>query len=461
MNYFIAICLILFLVIAARNLRWAVFLILALLPSYLIRFELLGIPMTALEAMILIIFLVWLFKNFQFSIYNFQSIFKFSIFKQYKLLIISCFLFLISATVGMFVSPDLREAAGIWKAYFIEPILFFVVLISEFRGAKDFKFIVSALSISAFYISIYAILQRFFGAPIPAPWQLEMRITSIFSYPNAVGLFLAPIVPLLLAIVIPAKAGIQKIQPMDSPIKLGNDRVMRIFLLLVCVLSVFSIYFAKTEAALVALAAGLFFFLLFYNKKTRLVLILFIILLSVFSFLFLASDLFVSIQKKLLFKDWSGFVRTTMWSETWQMLKDRPIFGAGLAGYQTAILPYHKAQWMEIFLYPHNIIFNFWSELGLSGLISFVAIVILFFWNLFGNCKLSRRKVGIPTEASGKIENLKDAQSHRGLLLVMVSSMIVLLVHGLVDVPYFKNDLSVLFWTIIALPIIVKNDKLV
>ena len=36
--------------------------------------------------------------------------------------------------------------------------------------------------------------------------------------------------------------------------------------------------------------------------------------------------------------------------------------------------------------------------------------------------------------------------------------MVVLLVHGLVDTPYFKNDLSVLFWLIIGLGII--EDKI-
>jgi len=35
--------------------------------------------------------------------------------------------------------------------------------------------------------------------------------------------------------------------------------------------------------------------------------------------------------------------------------------------------------------------------------------------------------------------------------------MIVLLVHGLVDTPYFKNDLSVLFWLIIGLGIAEAN----
>jgi len=46
----------------------------------------------------------------------------------------------------------------------------------------------------------------------------------------------------------------------------------------------------------------------------------------------------------------------------------------------------------------------------------------------------------------------------RALLLGLGGAMVVLLVHGLVDTPYFKNDLSVLFWLIIGLGII--EDKI-
>jgi ASC-1-like (ASCH) protein len=38
--------------------------------------------------------------------------------------------------------------------------------------------------------------------------------------------------------------------------------------------------------------------------------------------------------------------------------------------------------------------------------------------------------------------------------LMALCGMAALLVHGLVDVPYFKNDLAILFWLIMALPLL-------
>jgi hypothetical protein len=37
------------------------------------------------------------------------------------------------------------------------------------------------------------------------------------------------------------------------------------------------------------------------------------------------------------------------------------------------------------------------------------------------------------------------------VVLGLMGAMTVIVVHGLVDVPYFKNDLAVLFWAIIAM----------
>ena len=45
------------------------------------------------------------------------------------------------------------------------------------------------------------------------------------------------------------------------------------------------------------------------------------------------------------------------------------------------------------------------------------------------------------------------------LSTVLMASMIALLVHGLVDVPYFKNDLAVLFWLLIGMMIVVSKTQ--
>jgi O-antigen ligase len=103
------------------------------------------------------------------------------------------------------------------------------------------------------------------------------------------------------------------------------------------------------------------------------------------------------------------------------MLVDRPIRGAGLSGYPTVFAPYHKAGHIEIFQYPHTLVLNFWSEVGLAGLLAFALIMLRFF---------------------------RDATATKAWTLAGAGA--ALLVHGLVDVPYFKNDLAMLFWLLMA-----------
>jgi len=411
---YIALCLSFatFIVISWKNIKWGVYLVCAFLPAYLIRFKgPLDIPMTALEVMILVLFAVCVLKK-QVAIPAKTEI------KKNKLLLIGGSLFLFSATVAMFVSPDFRAAAGIWKAYFIEPLIFFIIFISVIEK-EDTKNVIKALGFSALYISLYAIAQKFLNVPIPTPWQTEMRATSIFPYPNAVGLFLAPLIPLLIY---------------DLRFKI-SDLLSKFFLSATIILSILTIVFAKSEGAIVALVASLSIWL-FIKLKSRGKIVLSIIgSAAIVAILFLNFFPFPQIKEKLLLNDWSGIVRKTVWSETWEMLQNAPIFGVGLSGHQTAIIPYHNAKWMEIFLYPHNIILNFWAETGILGLIGFIIIIIGFY------------------------KQLLSQKSEIGIYLFL--SMTILLIHGLVDVPYFKNDLSILFWILIGMAILHPKQKIV
>jgi len=53
----------LFAYLARKNIFLGIYLICALLPSYLIRFSIFGLPSTLLEGMIVILFVIWLIKE--------------------------------------------------------------------------------------------------------------------------------------------------------------------------------------------------------------------------------------------------------------------------------------------------------------------------------------------------------------------------------------------------------------
>ncbi|MBU1895727.1 O-antigen ligase family protein, partial [Patescibacteria group bacterium] len=190
----------------------------------------------------------------------------------------------------------------------------------------------------------------------------------------------------------------------------------------------------KSTGALIGVASGLGLLLLFY-KKTRVLTILFLV--SCFLFLVsLPAD--NPIKQELTFQDRSGQIRLSMWSETLEFLSDHPIAGAGFASYKQKIVPYHttvNGEGIEIFPHPHNIFLIMWMNLGMLGLVGFLGILFWFFYN------------------SLKINNNLLFKSSN-LSIFLLSSMTVILVTGLVDNSYAKNDFAIIFWMLIAFLII-------
>lgn len=443
---------VLFAVLAWRRLPWAVLFVIAALPSYLIRFSIGPIPTTLLEGMILIIIAVWVLQKIQttkFSILSASWRTPFSI---------PVTLFLVAATISLFVAPDLRAAAGIWKAYFLEPILFFIVLNDLLRNrvtrsTLHVTHLIAALAASLIVPGLFAIYQKFTGAFIPNPfWAAEAtrRVTSFYGFPNAIGLYFAPIIMLLIGSAIHLlsirhlersershTSQLEEISPLASRLgrnDTGGSRLLHAtYYLLLTFLALAAIIFAQSKGALAGIFAGLIFFAIFAKGYRKI--FVSIIVAAIISTA-LAPQFRTLTGARTVSGGGSLEVRTQQWAETWAMLKERPILGAGLSGYQTRIAPFHQKKYIEIFMYPHNIVLNFWSETGLLGLLAFAWLVVLFF-----------RATIPPLKLRG------GRGSYEPITIAVIASMVALLAHGLVDVPYFKNDLALLFWIVYALAI--------
>jgi O-antigen ligase len=397
--FLISILTIIFAIIAVRDFRLAVFLLMASLPAYLLRLEIIGFPTTLLELMIGVVTIFWLI--------NLTKEKKDWSFLKPWLLPIS--LLVVAGVIGVVVAPDKTSALGIFKAFLIEPILFFIILRTTLKKFDDAEVALMFLGLGALLVAGFAVFQKFTGLSIPIPWDVEGRVTGIFPYPNAVGLYLGPIIILGLG------ALSRSLEAEFYP-RAG-------FWLLVTILSIVAIFFSQTEAAWLAIPAALLVTRIFINRPRAFAIILAVPILIIS----LSVPIF---REKILLQDYSGSVRLKQWSETTNMLKDHLLFGAGLSGYQTALEPYHVFKEIEIFQYPHNIVLNIWTELGLIGLLAF----IFFAWQTIRQFR-SAKKIDSP---------------FYWLTLACLTVLVEMTIHGLVDVPFFKNDLAMLTAIIFA-----------
>jgi O-antigen ligase len=111
------------------------------------------------------------------------------------------------------------------------------------------------------------------------------------------------------------------------------------------------------------------------------------------------------------------------------MIKEHPITGLGLGSFSRNYLAYASRLYSPpletMILHPHNLFFQLAVSLGLLGAIGFVLIVIQWWHQL----------VRIPAP------HIKAS---------LAAGMIAILLHGLIDTTYFKNDLAAIFWFLIG-----------
>ena len=422
-----------------------VFLFLTVLfaPLYVVRFKVGPYPSTLLEVLIGLTAVSWAVEKVRSKNFDLR-------FTIYELPIA---LFLTAAALSVVVSPDKRNALGIFKAYFVEPILVFIIIKDAVRIKRDWWLVFLALALSGLWVALLAIFQRLTGQFIFAPHEAALgRAHAVYNTANAVGLYLGPIILLVLGAWQNLKSQISNLKATSQISKL---RWMVLFAVVVMILA---IVFSKSAGALVGLMGGLGVLVAFrvFGVKwlnCNIVKLLGLVALLVGVWFFLNISNFTP-------KNTDPFVRRSsdtlqfrlcLWEGTKNLLLARPIFGAGLSGFKELYSQRYFTCDAEPLEYPHSWILNFWAETGILGLLSFLGVLGVYFRRSGASGEKTeaptrRRRGGRHFEKVKKVERVK-----RGLGAAFAAAMVYWLVHGLVDVPYFKNDLSLEFWVIVGL----------
>jgi O-antigen ligase len=146
---------------------------------------------------------------------------------------------------------------------------------------------------------------------------------------------------------------------------------------------------------------------------------------------FLATERF---QRLFDFEQGTGFVRLQLWRSSWQMALDHPWLGVGpdnfLYAYRSQyLLP---AAWQEPNLnHPHNWPLDWWTRIGLPGLLLAVAWFTLLVWRQWQEVRRGAQPV---------------------LALGLLAATAAALAHGLIDASYALPDLMLVWVLLSVLP---------
>jgi putative inorganic carbon (HCO3(-)) transporter len=375
----------------------------ALTPAYVVRWHLGPIPTTILENAILLTVAAFVV----------ESVRQKSLPVWRTPVTVPAILFLVAGAISIVVAPDHRAAIGLYRAYLIEPIAFGLVMINVVSTANRAAAIVAGLAAGA---TVTGIANAFVVVQALRHHTYDVVNTPpviIYNTANAVALYLVPII---------AFAGAVALHWADRTVRLIAWGL--VLVLGLCVLLSFS---RGGYLALLVVAVGLAL-----SHRRRWLLLAGGVAATIV--LMLIPTIGNRVRTDLDFSNGHNTLvgRFHLWSVALQMLRDHPIFGAGLSGFATVLGPYWNPTNIDRFTYPHNIVLNFWTEVGLLGLAAFAWIMVAGFIRSWGGWRHA----------------VSDWRAvHLGVLLALVA----VVVHGLVDVPYWKNDLSLEFWTLLSL----------
>jgi putative inorganic carbon (hco3(-)) transporter len=385
----------------ARTLTtWLLAVTTACLPLYVVRWHYWKVPTTLLETLILLTSAAYAVTFWSEKRLPSRTPFD-----------IPILLWLLAGLLGIVAAPDHAKAMGIYRAYFVEAVAVFYIAIDLLRDRAALRIF---LTLAAIGISAMAIGQIVTFAYVAAHHQLQLGDAPAFlnTSANAVAMFLEP--PLAFAVGFAAF-------PWGARARWAAAIVVG----LVSVAMILTLSRAG-YLAMGALAIVLILSIASPRLRGRVIALLALLVLIVLEVPF--------INQRLLSISASAGLRSSIYSQALHMLLERPILGAGIDGFPVRVAQFRPGT-QTIELYPHDIWLTTWSEVGLLGVIVFAVIAFGLLWR-------------------GVRALHTTNQLFRPILWGCVGALVLFLVHGLFDSPYWKNDLSVEFWLVAALEVV-------
>jgi len=328
---------------------------------------------------------------------------------------IPALLFILAGAISVLVAPSRTAGLGLYRAYIIEPIAFAFVLMHAVTTWRRGLAVLSGFGVAGIVVGVANSIVVIAALRAHTYDVTQTPPVVIYTTANALALFLGPLI---------AVAASLFLHGTSREVRIGSG-----VFLLVAVPSMLLSFSRGGYLAMAAVAVGL---ALSHRRRWLLLAGLVVAggLVSAIPPIFHRISIEFQNVGGTTFFGRAG--RLELWSATLKMLSHYPIFGTGLSGFAERIGPYWNANHPERFIDPHNIVLNFWVETGLLGLVAFAWLLVVVFRISWQGWKQSD-------------------SDWRPIFLGVLLAMVAIVVHGLVDVPYFKNDLSLLFWALAGL----------
>ena len=376
-----------------NKLEKLIYLIIFLIPLYLVRIKIWFIPTNVLEILIVFIALAAVF-------YHRKKLNVKKFFLEYKKFILAASVVFLGLLLSVLLNGNNQESWGIIKSWFLLPIIF-VLTCGLIVKKENIKNIFKAYFFSSAAVAIISL-----GYFIFQKITYDGRLAGLFPSPNYLAMYLSPAI---IIFILQAK----------------KDKLKTIISFGLILISLYLTYsYAAWLAVIISLA--LLFFLSNKKNPTRIIYFKFLALFFAVLILFISQFHKDKFTNLVTLNERSSLAsRVMIWKASIKMIGDNFWLGIGAGNFQDVYLEYQKfyppyLNWAVS--HPNNLYLTWWLYGGILGVFGFLMLVFLFFRNIL------RKKE--PKE----------------VLFIATGIMLIILVHGIFDTTYFKNDLAIIFW---------------
>ncbi|MBN9391269.1 MAG: O-antigen ligase family protein [Chloroflexi bacterium] len=369
---------------------------------------------------------------------------------------------LILATISL-LNPfpeHLKEAIREYRLVIIEPLALFLLALAILgkQGAPAVARLFDFLVAGGVVVAGYGLIQELFPLQAASTSDLitatttgcaiktegVVRICSVYSHPDNLGLFLGRVIPLAACLPLFFNGGDWRLW------KNPSWRVKLYALALIPLLATLFLSYSR-GAWLGVAAAFLGMFVVIGSRR-------WLIAYGVLALLALAAVPFIKIERitSLFTGGGSSSTRLYIWQSAIDIIKDHPLTGIGLDQFLYVYNPQYvnPLAWTERFTsHPHNMVLDFWLRLGILGPLLLIWLLFTFFktaWSrtlLKPGVSLGRADGGKPVVEKPVVEKPGSGTAglRRALTLGLFGSMVDFVVHGMVDNSFFVIDLAIIF----------------
>lgn len=393
---------------------------LLLAPTYIVRFNVAGLPTNVLMVWLGVFWLI--FAGWLTFVKNWPSFFI-SIKKQPRMILILVGSFFLAGLISLFVGGITIAKFGQFIVLFLQPVgTYFMAryLVESVPRSKELLIRASFIFLAA--VGTYAVVQYFTLIGLPEGWwgnsSEPKRAIAFFAHPNGLALFVTPLLALLLP----------KVSEVFDNLAIGKRKQISKLIvdsapILAWIIGALGLLLSLSRGGWLGLIAALAIFVVLSGKKNYWYAAIIGIVLIV-AVVVAVPNLRYRVMLPF-YGEKSSVARLSLWQTGSKMILDNPFLGKGLLGFTANWDKYNTDPGLQSYPAPHNIFLNFWVDTGLLGVLSFTALNVYILFQV-----VQRRQI---------LWSLAV-----GLFIVAI------FVHGQIDVPYLKNDLALLYWLIIG-----------